>query len=149
MTTGVFVDGSSQIPGCNCGPECVMPCWQRIGTAPACDNCGCASFDSPPDPADRAAEFWKMSDIWNEIVEHLPSARQVAMQTDHNAIDWFLEDGSLEQKFRKGEAEHGRGWLTMSREQLEREILNEWKDIILYTAMIRARFGAGNNDEMS
>jgi hypothetical protein len=149
MPLDVFVDGSSQIPGCNCGLDCPMPCWQRIGTAPACDDCRCASFDSPKNATDRASDLFKMSDIWGEIEIHIPSARTVALCADHDEINSSLDDGSLEQKFRKGEAEHGRDWLTMSREQLEREILNEWKDILLYTAMIEARFGAGLDEQSS
>lgn len=40
MNDFVFVDGSDNYPGCRCGDECSMPCWQRIGVAPACERCG-------------------------------------------------------------------------------------------------------------
>lgn len=52
----VFLDGTGITPGsekCKCGPECEMPCWQRIGIADACGACGCPPFpdDEPEDEA--------------------------------------------------------------------------------------------------
>lgn len=130
MKTIMFVDGSDRIPGCNCGPDCSMPCWQRIGIAPACETCKCAPFAEEV-PGDRANELRNMPDLWPIIRQHLGQHR-------------FSED-DLEAKFRKGEAQHGRDWLNMTRRQLEREVESEWLDLALYTAMIRARFGAGDH----
>ena len=45
--SGMFLDGTGITPGtgeCKCGPDCEMPCWQRIGIAPACGACGCPPF---------------------------------------------------------------------------------------------------------
>lgn len=36
---GVFVE---RRPGtCACGPDCEFPCWQRLGIANPCVDCGC------------------------------------------------------------------------------------------------------------
>lgn len=46
-----FVDGTGITPGtegCCCTNACEMPCWQRLGIAPACGVCGC-----PPFPGDN------------------------------------------------------------------------------------------------
>lgn len=50
----IFMDGTGITPGtakCNCGPECEMPCWQRIGLAPACAACGCPPFEDDDEQA--------------------------------------------------------------------------------------------------
>jgi len=53
MNTDAFIDGSEQYPGCRCGDECGLPCWQRVGVAPACEACGCDPFpDDAPKPPD-------------------------------------------------------------------------------------------------
>jgi hypothetical protein len=56
--SGVFVDGSVNHDGCNCGDECSLPCWQRVGVAPACERCGCAPFagDTPRPQRDAATD---------------------------------------------------------------------------------------------
>lgn len=141
MKAIAFVDGSDRMPGCNCGPECSMPCWQRVGIAPACDACGCAAFAADPDPNDRAATLRQSPDLWAEIEPHLAQGLFDAVEV---VLRGEFADPGLEAKFRKGEAEHGRDWLDMTREQLEREIHHELQDMRLYCAMIRARFGAGN-----
>jgi hypothetical protein len=44
----VFMDGTGITPGtekCGCGPNCEFPCWQRLGWAPACRECGCPPFE--------------------------------------------------------------------------------------------------------
>jgi hypothetical protein len=46
MTT-VFIDGNLNVPGCNCTPECEMPCWQRVGLT----GDGCCDKSHPPCPA--------------------------------------------------------------------------------------------------
>lgn len=56
-----FLDGTGVTPGteqCKCGPECELPCWQRLGWAPACSSCSCPSFpDEPEDPRIAAEEY--------------------------------------------------------------------------------------------
>jgi len=128
MSNMNFIDGSANYPGCHCGANCAFPCWQRYGTATACDDCDCAAFaeHTTPDPNDRADTLRSMPDLWPVIRENLGTHR--------------FDEKDLEAKFRKGEAEHGRDWLNMTRAQIEREILAEWHDLCLYTAMIHARF---------
>ena len=44
-TGRIFIDGTGITPGtekCHCTSECEFPCWQRLGWAPACAECGCA-----------------------------------------------------------------------------------------------------------
>ena len=60
--TGVIFDGSVNHPGCRCGDECGMPCWQRIGVAPACEQCGCDAF------ADDVPIVWDVLDTARNTV---------------------------------------------------------------------------------
>lgn len=42
---GIFLDGTGITPGtekCRCGPDCEFPCWQRLGIADPCPECGCS-----------------------------------------------------------------------------------------------------------
>jgi hypothetical protein len=48
----IFIDGSANLPGCHCGDECGMPCWQRVGIAPACEACGCDALPIDPAPTE-------------------------------------------------------------------------------------------------
>lgn len=136
-----MIDGRTNYPGCNCGNDCAFPCWQRYGTAPACEACACAAFagDAPPDATDRADELRAMPDIWPVIAQHLADAAGDPVRQIADGL--HVEHAALEEKYRKGEAEHDRGWLDMTRDQIEAEIVNEWLDLVLYHAMIRARFG--------
>jgi hypothetical protein len=40
--SSLLVDGPAVTAGCECGPACEMPCWQRIGTDPE-PGCCCAA----------------------------------------------------------------------------------------------------------
>lgn len=87
-----------------------------------------------------------MPDMWPEIRLHLWSAMDEATEAvRHYALDFddymhaSMRD-ALEAKFRAGEAEHGRDWLRMTREQLRHEIGNELRDLVLYHAMLLARW---------
>lgn len=75
---------------------------------------------------DRAEELATITDLWSEVREHI-------------TFGYFTEQ-ELAAKFRKGEAEHGRDWLKMTRQQLEAEINDELKDLTIYQAMIDARW---------
>lgn len=89
--------------------------------------------------ADRADELARMDDLWPEIRHQITAA----MGDAGLAVDRAWNDvhvGDLEDKFRAGEAEHGRDWLRMSRADLEREIRAEIHDLVLYHAMVRARW---------
>ena len=79
-----------------------------------------------PSPHDRAEELATTTDLWLEVRE--------------NIIFGYFTEAELEAKFRKGEAEHGRDWLRMTRERLEAEINDELKDLTLYQAMIDTRW---------
>jgi hypothetical protein len=88
---------------------------------------------------DRADELRGSRDLWPEIEQHLGAALHDAMDVTETAWLWMGTD-VLEAKFRKGEAEHGRDWLGMSRADLKREIEAEVLDLVLYHAMQRARW---------
>lgn len=75
---------------------------------------------------DRAAELNRLDDIWPEVAKHLDG--------------FAFTDGELERKFRKGEAEHGRDWLRMTKEDLELAIQEELMDMVIYRAMILTRW---------
>lgn len=100
-------------------------------------------------PHDRADELRTLADIWPEISKHLDLAAADAITaTRYFEIDlahpmergWIVTQ--LEEKFRKGEAEHGRDWLNMSEADLRNEIENEIKDLVIYHAMRLARWQA-------
>jgi hypothetical protein len=79
-----------------------------------------------PSPHDRAEELVTTTDLWLEVRE--------------NIIFGYFTEAELEAKFRKGEAEHGRDWLRMTRERLEAEINAELMDLTIYQAMIDTRW---------
>jgi len=79
-----------------------------------------------PSPHDRAEELATTTDLWSEVREHI--------------IFGYFTEAELEAKFRKGEAEHGRDWLRMTRERLEAEINAELMDLTIYQAMIDTRW---------
>ncbi len=87
-----------------------------------------------PSPHDRAEELATTTDLWLEVREHI--------------IFGYFAEAELEAKFRKGEAEHGRDWLKMTRERLEAEINAELMDLTIYQAMIDTRWpSADDGDE--
>lgn len=88
---------------------------------------------------DRANELRELPDVWPEVEQHLGAAIHDAMAAAETAWLWMGTD-MLEKKFRKGEAEHGRDWLKMRAEDLQREIEAELLDLVLYHAMRRARW---------
>lgn len=49
----VFVDGNP--PGCKCGPDCEMPCWQRLGLTDQKCCAGCPDLPKE-EPMDQMAE---------------------------------------------------------------------------------------------
>lgn len=95
---------------------------------------------------DRADEFQLLEDLWPEVAASIWSGvtdavhkvREYALDLDdHNGVQMMR---SLEAKFRRGEAEHERDWLNMTRAQLEAMALEEIQDLVLYLAMIDARW---------
>jgi hypothetical protein len=98
---------------------------------------------------DRAEELRACPDLWSEIAPYLGLAADIAASYSHHyAVDLERSDSTLadqrraemQDKFRAGEVEHGRDWLDMSKDDLEREIANEIRDLVIYHAMILARF---------
>jgi hypothetical protein len=91
-------------------------------------------------------------DIWPIISDHVPEAISIA----HAALDDVLSHPDLfkhlEQKFRKGEAEHDRAWLKRAEdnqpEWLILEAAEEILDFILYQAMFSVLVNA-NDDTKS
>ena len=95
---------------------------------------------------DRANELRMLDDLWPEISQCLyvaaEQAKDAARFYEYDLSDYTGPSmrRALEEKFRKGEAEHGRDWLNMSRDQLLEEINAELQDLVLYHAMILARW---------
>lgn len=95
--------------------------------------------------SDRAEELRSCPDIWAEVAPHLDDAAEIAASySKYYALD-LARNGEqmradMERKFRAGEQEHGRNWLNMSKHDLEHEIANEIRDLVIYHAMILARF---------
>lgn len=95
---------------------------------------------------DRREDLLAAPDIWLEVEPHLHEAAESASEHAQTfAYDLRGEMagsliGRMEEKFRRGEAEHGRDWLDMAPEQLEREIVAEIQDLVIYYAMIKARW---------
>jgi len=102
---------------------------------------------------DRADELKTMPDVWTEIQPHLDQAASDAI----SLVTFFAHDLddylgpslrlALELKFRNGEDEHGRDWLDMTRDQLDEELQNEIIDLIVYRAMILARWQQRDADD--
>jgi hypothetical protein len=88
---------------------------------------------------DNACTLRNAPDLWPLIEEHIPRAMADAKRAASTS-EWELRTTELEAKFRKGEIEHGRNWLTMDRDDLKHEIRAELLDLVLYHAMIRARW---------
>ena len=82
---------------------------------------------------DRAEELATTTDLWLEVRERI--------------IFGYFSEAELEAKFRKGEAEHGRDWLKMTRERLEAEINAELMDLTIYQAMIDTRWPSGDDGD--
>jgi hypothetical protein len=82
---------------------------------------------------DRAEHLATTIDLWSEVREHI--------------VFGFFTEAELEAKFRKGEAEHGRDWLRMSKDQLQGEIDAELMDITIYQAMIDTRWPSPNDGD--
>lgn len=90
-------------------------------------------------PIDRADEFRDMPDLWPVIAAQVGSAFGDAYVSAELSM-MCMSMQMLEEKFRRGEAEHGRDWLNMTRGQLHAEIEAELLDLVLYHAMARARW---------
>ena len=88
---------------------------------------------------DLAEELRAKPDVWPEVEKHLGVAITDAISAGETVWLWMDTD-MLEAKFRKGEAEHGRDWLNMTQADLKREIEAELLDLVLYHAMLRARW---------
>lgn len=95
---------------------------------------------------DRADELRGLPDLWREIQPWLVvAAENAAADARWFALD--LDDYTgpgiefqMRRKFAAGEAEHGRDWLNMTRDQIVVEIRAELMDLVLYHAMILARW---------
>lgn len=83
-------------------------------------------------------ELRAADDLWPLIAAEISAAQLDARRCVDDVYDITLAE--YEAKFRKGEAEHGRDWLRMTRADLEAEIRAEIVDLVMYHAMIRARW---------
>lgn len=91
---------------------------------------------------DRADALKQADDLWPIVAKHISQACNLAVL---GFLDYTPDPTLLEEKFRRGEAEHGRDWLNMTREQLDGEIDEEMLDLVIYHAMRMARWGEGPN----
>lgn len=82
---------------------------------------------------DRAEQLATTTDLWNEVRQYI--------------VFGYFTEAELEAKFRKGEAEHGRDWLRMSKDQLQGEINAELMDITIYQAMIDTRWPSSDDGD--
>lgn len=86
----MFIDGTRITPGsekCLCGKDCEFPCWQRIGIAPACSECGCPPFEAD-EPREISVEW-----DWHRIGDVATPGRYLAQLADalwrhQNAENW-------------------------------------------------------------
>lgn len=101
--------------------------------------------------SDRAEELAELSDLWPEIEGQLGMAMADVARSCMTFLDRCVGEfaagdgallGALQAKYRRGEDEHQRDWLQMDQETLEGEVTNELLDLLLYAAMIRARWSA-------
>jgi hypothetical protein len=88
---------------------------------------------------DRRDELRRAEDLWPAVERELGGAINDAMMAADEVWVWVGVD-ALEEKFRRGESEHGRNWLDMSERDLRDEIKAELLDLVLYHAMLRARW---------
>lgn len=98
---------------------------------------------------DRADELRMVDDLWPLIEQELDAAAASLPIYVASFLELYRDQATgqavrvtLQDKFRKGEAEHARGWLNMTRNDLSIECLAEIYDLIIYRAMIRARWAA-------
>lgn len=94
---------------------------------------------------DQASELRPMDDIWPVIREELANASldaQMSVRSMVGAVQGLRSDvlKDLEAKYRKGDEEYNREWLNMSLADLEREVYQELLDLVVYHALVRARF---------
>lgn len=94
---------------------------------------------------DRGEELKNIPDIW-PLLCAVMSEDLLKDCLENVAYTWsrlhtddeFCE--LLAEKYRKGEREYNRGWLSMSKEDLFREVDEELADLLIYKAMIVLRF---------
>lgn len=91
-------------------------------------------------PVDRAGELSKLRDVLPEVLAHFELALLEAAAV-LESVATRIPRAEFEAKFRKGEAEHGRDWLTWkSPADFDAAAREEIVDLVLYLAMRRARF---------
>ena len=94
---------------------------------------------------DRNYYLKEVSDIWpllcavmNEDLLKDCLESVAGTWTRLHADESFAE--VLAEKYRKGEREYNRGWLSMTKEELFKEVDEELADLLIYKAMITLRF---------
>ena len=63
----IFVDGTACTPGCSCGNECEMPCWQRMGIAEVCGSCGCTVDTGYTPPGKQIGRVHFQRNAWGGL----------------------------------------------------------------------------------
>lgn len=93
---------------------------------------------------DRADELCEEPDLWPLVERHVERAIDAAL---FSLMDFQAKPTMrlLEEKYRRGEIEHGRAWLGMTIEEFDEEITAEVHDLVVYHAMRMLRWGRGRN----
>ena len=94
---------------------------------------------------DRGEELRDTPDIWpllcammnEDLLKDCLESVATTWARLHSDDD-FCE--MLAEKYRKGEREYNRGWLSMTKDELFKEVDEELADLLIYNAMIRLRF---------
>lgn len=95
---------------------------------------------------DRAEELRVMKDIWPLLCVVMNDGQILRDSLEDIAKAWSHANSdpeylaTLESKYRKGEQEYNRQWLSMTKDELFEEIDQELADLLIYRSMISLRF---------
>lgn len=85
-------------------------------------------------------EMAKVDNLWPLIAAQLPNAIRQAQALVNRPPDDLVR--SLVTRYEMGEKVYQRGWLGMSEDEFDQEIVCEIADVFLYLAMKRVKYGA-------
>lgn len=94
---------------------------------------------------DRGEELRQVPDIWPLLCAMMNEdlLKECLENLAHSWQRLHLDDDFCEllaNKYRRGEREHNRAWLSMKKEDLVKEVDEEIADLLIYRAMINLRF---------
>ena len=85
-------------------------------------------------------EMAKVHNLWPLIAAQLPEAIRQAQALVNRPPDDLVR--SLVTRYEMGEKVYQRGWLEMTEDEFDQEIVCEIADVFLYLAMKRVKYGA-------